>query len=304
MRRFLIALPLLLALASCKHEGGKGVVLPARMEQYIPGDTVVLVGARINEIQSSQIFQKLAAEQQIPELNDFTKRTGLDPRKDLDELVLASNGKDALMIARGRMEKRAQLEAELEKQGAKRTTFDKFTLIGTEDAAVVFIDNTIAVAGRPAMLKSVLAGNPVDDNNKRAVLERVAALPQDRPVWAVAIGGFSPMPLPETGNLANLGRIFQSLRTVSMTIDLKDGLSLAASGLCGNDKDAKQLHDMLRGLIGFGRLSTPTDKPEFLRFFDGIKVDHAESTVKLNADVPMDLVEFFLTLTGKRKPAA
>jgi len=303
MSRYLIALPLMLALASCKQEGGKGVVLPAKMEQYIPGDTVVLIGARIDEIQTSQIFQKLAAEQQIPELNDFTKRTGLDPRKDLNELVLASNGKDAVMIARGRMENRAQLEAMLEKEGAKRTAFEKHTLIGTDDAAVVFIDNTIAVAGRPAMLKSVLTGK-VDDNNKRAILERVAALPQDRPVWAVAIGGFSPMPLPETGNLANLGRIFQSLRTVSMTIDLKDGLSLAANGLCGNEKDAKQLHDMLRGLIGFGRLSTPTDKPELLRFFDGIKVDHADSTVKLNADVPMDMVEFFLSLTGKRKPAA
>jgi hypothetical protein len=160
------------------------------------------------------------------------------------------------------------------------------------------------VAGRPSLLKTVLSGTKVDDEKKRAILHRVAALPQDRPVWAVAIGGFSPMPLPDTGNLANLGRIFQSLRTVSMTVGLNDGLSLAASGLCGNEKDAKQLHDMLRGLIGFGRLSTPTDKPEMLRFFDGIKVDHAESTVKVNADVPLDLVEFFLSLTGKRKPAA
>jgi hypothetical protein len=142
------------------------------------------------------------------------------------------------------------------------------------------------------------------DAKKKELLTQVAAVAEDKHVWVVAIGGFAPIPLPETGNLANLGRVFGSLENVTMTLDLKDGVNLVATGRCKEEKDAKQLHDMMRALIGFGRLSTPGDKPEMLRFFDGVKVDHANRTVKVNAEVPMNLVDYFLSVTGKGGPKA
>ena len=52
MRLLSIAIGAFLLLSSCKSDGGKGVVLEARLEQFIPGDTVILFGARLDEIQS------------------------------------------------------------------------------------------------------------------------------------------------------------------------------------------------------------------------------------------------------------
>ncbi|MBI3679931.1 MAG: hypothetical protein HY235_05985 [Acidobacteria bacterium] len=303
-RRAWTALALALALAGCKQSSRTGIALDASIEKLIPADTVVLAGARLEQMRATTLYQRLMGEQKIAPLDEFAKKTGLDPRRDLIELVIASNGKDALMIARVRIGNPSTLEALLEKEGAKRTVFEGHTLLGSESGAVVFLNGGLVAAGRPAQLKEALAGKSADDTKKKAVLGKSASLPADRHIWVVAMGGFPPMPLPETGNLANLNRVFQSLDTVTMTLDLKQGISLSATGLCNNDKDAKQLHDMLRGLIGFGRLSTPTDQPEMLRFFDGIKVDHRERTVKLNADVPMDMVDYFLKLTERGKGKA
>lgn len=296
----LIPVAALAALTACTADPSrKGIALPASIERFIPADTVVLAGARIDQIHATPLYQRLMTDRKIPELDRFVQQTGLDPRRDLQEIVVASNGKQTLLIARGRMADTARLEQMLVQQGAERVPLQKYSLLASKDQSVVFIDQSIALAAPLEHLKAVLsqAGGA-----KPAILQQVSALAGTRHVWAVATGGFAPVPLPESGNLANLNRVFQSLENVSMTMDLSDGLNLAAAGLCNDEKNARQLHDMLRGLIGFGRLSTPSDRPELLRFFDGVRVDHDHRKVKVDAAVPMDLVDQFLAVTeGERK---
>lgn len=304
MRKLVVLSCAFIGLTACKTSlSEKGVVLPRSIEDHIPPDTVVLIGARVAKIQDTAIYHRLADGKNFKELDDFVTKTRLDPRKDIEEVVFASNGKEGVMIVRGRFEDPKAIEALLEKEGARRVSVGGRTVMASSDAGVVFIDKNIALAGRMPYLESAITTKG-DDNNKRSVLGQVAELPQDKHLWGVAVGGFAPIPLPATGNLANLNRVFRSLETVTLTLDMKDGLSLEAMGQCGDEKDAKQLHDMLRALIGFGRLSTPSDKPELLRFFDRIKVDHAKRKVEVNADVPMDMVDYFLSITGQKRPAA
>ncbi len=297
------AVSIALALAGCGERASKGVVLESSIEKLIPGDTVVLAGLHFTELQNTAAYKRLGEQHLIPQLDEFSKRTGIDVRREIKELVLASNGKDTVMMARGEFQNPAGIEAKLEKEGARRIAAGNTTLLGNEQGAVSFLGN-IAIAGKTEYLKSVLSGPVLDDSNKRAVLAKAAALPREKQVWAVAVGGFAPMPLPETGNLANLSRVFRSMETAAMTLDFTNGVNLSATGLCANEKDARQIHDLLRGLIGFGRLSTPSEQLEMLRFFDAIKIDHADRQVKVNADVPMDMLEKFLKLTGRQRPAA
>jgi hypothetical protein len=296
-------LSMVLTLAGCGERTSKGVVLESSIEKLIPGDTVILAGVQFTELQDTAAYKRLAEQHLLPQLEEFSKRTKLDVRKDLKELVLASNGKESVMMARGEFRNPAELEAMLEKEGAKRIAAGNVTLFGDEQGAVAFLGD-LAIAGKIGHLKTVLSGPPMDDANKRAVLVKAASLPRERQVWAVAVGGFAPMPLPETGNLANLNRVFRSMETAALTLDFTKGVNLSATGLCASEKDARQIHDLLRGLVGFGRLSTPSDQLEMLRFFDAIKIDHSDRQVKLNADVPMDMLEKFLKLTERRRPAA
>ncbi|MBI4909871.1 MAG: hypothetical protein HY820_40005 [Acidobacteria bacterium] len=299
MRTAAVSVVILLTLVSCKTDGGKGVVLEASLEKLIPNDTVILTGVRMETLKNTPLFQRLEKQQKITALDDFVRQTHLDPRKDLREIVVASTGKEVVAIARVDLADPANLEKLLEEKGARRVAAGKYTLMATADQnAVCFVGNKLAIAGRLDLVQQLVQGQAGDDQKKRAVLNRVAKLPDEKQIWAVAVGGFSPVKLPDTGNLANLLQVFSRLEAFTLTVDVKEGVYLTASGQCLKPEDAKQLHDLLRGLIGFGRLSTPSDRPEFLRFFDGIKVENADRTVKINADVPKDMVDLFLTLSG------
>jgi hypothetical protein len=43
-----------------------------------------------------------------------------------------------------------------------------------------------------------------------------------------------------------------------------------------------------------GRLSTPDNAPELLRFYDGIQVTQQTNSVRVNADIPTDVLDKFL----------
>ncbi|MCS7024944.1 MAG: hypothetical protein NZV14_09085 [Bryobacteraceae bacterium] len=273
------------------------------LEKLIPGDTVVLAGVRVTLVESSPVYARLMKGRMFPELDQFAQQTGLDPRRDLKEVLLASNGSRAVVIAKGRVEDVSKLEALLESKGAQRFRVGPHTLLGNEQAAVCFLSNSVAIAGQTSALRDLLSGQSGKDENKKQVLAQVALIPSGTPIWMVAVAGFSPMRLPEQGNLANLQRVFQSLETALVALDLREGVRLSAQGVCKDEPGAKQLHNALRGLIGFGRLSTPADHAELLRFYDSIKVEQNKTEIKLQVDVPMDMVDQFLKATEKDKPS-
>ncbi|MBI3207522.1 MAG: hypothetical protein HYZ37_01310 [Candidatus Solibacter usitatus] len=229
-----IALSLCIAgmFSGCRSGSTKGVALEHSIEQLIPGDTVMLAGARVEAMLTTPLYKRLSSNVQlVPELDSFSKRTGLDPRKDLKEFVIASNGKDTIGIAQVQLESPEKLEALLEKEGLRRTAFGKYTLMAGDSSTVAFLGKTIAIAGPNEAVKRALSP-PGDESRKNEVLKRVALLPAGKHFWVAAIGGSAPMPLPETGNLANLARVFQSMESVTLTLDLQDGASLAVAGEC------------------------------------------------------------------------
>jgi hypothetical protein len=61
-----------------------------------------------------------------------------------------------------------------------------------------------------------------------------------------------------------------------------------------SEQNTKQLHDAVRGVIGIGRLMAPSDQPELLQLYDGMKVTNFASSVRLEASVPLPLFEKLL----------
>lgn len=286
-----------LLLAGCGRTVPQGAAVDPAIASLIPPQTVVLAGVNVAELQKTKLYEKLIASRAMPpELDEFARRTGLDVKRDLKRFYAASDGKQNLMIAEVDLKDPAAIEREIEAKGAKRTQAGGKTVLETNGNAVCFLGGGKAVAGPVDLVRAAAEGSlKGDDANRKAVLQKMAALPANSQIWAVSVGGVPPMPIPERGNLANLNRVFASLQTTTLSADLSDGIALTARGECADEKSARQLHDTLRGLVGFGRLSTPADKPEFLRVLDGIEIAQDKLAVNVKARVPADLVE---TLTA------
>lgn len=292
-------------LAGCagggKQAGGGGKLAPG-VEKLIPPETVALVGVNVRELMKSAVWEKVASTGGVPaELDEFTKRTGLDVRRDLRELYIAADGARSLAIVKADIKDPEALGKEIESRGGQRTEVAGKAVYTAGDKVFALVDGGTAVAGTMERVRGAIEGyQSSDDGKRRAVLDKMAALPGGGQIWAVAVGGFPPMPIPERGNIANLNRVFASLESSVLSVDMSNGVALVAAGQCADDKMAKQLNDTLKALIGFGRLSTPSDKPELLKLFDGIQVAQDKGAVNVKAQVPADMVDFLVAQMKRR----
>ena len=292
-------------MASCGSPSLKigSLSVDSALEALVPADTIFIMGANLDALRNTAVYQQHIGIVNLPRLNDFTRQTGLDPRKDLSQIISASNGKTGVLLARGKFNT-ADLETRLERQGAKRVVYKGYKLFGDDTSTVVFINSTTAIAGATPMVRSIVdqRGQP-KHGMPPALAERIRAIPKNSQIWAGLIGGFQGLDLPIGKNsaLGSVLRVVQGINSATLGIDVSNGFDLNGDAICKADDDARHLHDLLKGVIGLGRLSTPDNHPELLQLYDAIKVDQDRNRVLITAHIPPDLVEKFIDLWVKRR---
>lgn len=267
-----LAFPLLLCLAL---EGCHGSVDSA-WTALAPPDTMALAGVRLYLLRATPAYGKLASQHRLFRFDEFRSETGIDPERDIRELVLAYDGRHALWIARGAFQ--------MKEPGSPR------------NSGIAIIDKETAVAGPAEAVRAAIERYKSGRGGAPgSLVSRVEALPEDAQIWAVTSGwtGLQPETLREMGNAANLDRVLRSAENTTLTADLRAGLHAVMTAECRTEPDARNLSAELQGLLGLVR-SVPRNRPDLLRAFDGVHVTQQGRSVKVNADIPQELVERLL----------
>jgi len=292
-----ILLGAFLMLAGCAPKSPVGPKIDPALATLIPDDTTLLVGTRLEALERTPVYQKYLADRSFSQVDEFAKQTGLDPKKDLWELLFVSDGKNNVLLGRGKFAN--EMEPRLEKQGAKRFGYKGYNLIGDEKRAVVFISSTTAALGPTESLRFLLDQRGTSKGAPPALAALMKDIPPDAQFWAAYTGG--PVDLGFTGNLANVTKLIGSIETGSLYFDLRTGLNGVASGECSTNQGAEDVQGALKAFIGLGRLNTPADQKELQAAWDGLRVTMQEKHVKLYIDVPQNVVDQFLKLWMGRR---
>ncbi|MBM3812907.1 MAG: hypothetical protein FJW20_14885 [Acidimicrobiia bacterium] len=285
---------------ACSRQDTGKVRVDAELAKLVPAGTLHLIGGDFRAIRETTTYEKLIARRGIPPLENFARQTGLDPRTDLDEFLIASTGEGAVLLARGRFQ-REKLERKLTDVGAKSFTHQSQRLLGNEEAVASFPKDGVAVGGTQAAVKAALEGAAVSSGLAEPLVQQIKRITERPHLWAVTAGGLPPLELPQTGMLGNLHKIYASLETAVFWVDLESGVKLRAAGSCTSEEAAKQVRGGLKALIGLGRLSTPQDRAELLRFYDGVEVLQEGAEVRFHADFPLELVEQVIAMFPSRR---
>jgi hypothetical protein len=302
VRATLAAVLCCLALTSCLPKKSASLHVSPALETLVPADTVVVLGFNLAALGNTSIYQKLSSRVPLPQLDEFERQTGLDPRKDLSEFLLCSNGKNALLLVRGKF-RITDLEARFKSKGVTPENYKGHALFGDQRAVVTFLDDSTAAAGATAELQALIdqvsarqGGLPPD------LRDLLRTLPADDQVYAALTGGLQNLnlPLSREGNMGNVLDALKSVQSAILGMNLSKGIDAVAVVNCKTAGDAKFVHDLLRGLVGFGRLNTPDNQPEMLKLYDSIQVTQQEAQTKVMADVPQDLTDHFLDLWLKK----
>ncbi|HEX5228711.1 MAG TPA: hypothetical protein VFW44_13420 [Bryobacteraceae bacterium] len=291
---------LLLLLAGCASRQSASLHVSPELEALVPADTVMVLGVNFVSIRTTATYQKLLSRVPVPQLDTFARETGLDPQKDLSEFLLCSNGKDALLLVRGKF-RVSDLESRLKSKGAAPTNYKGHDVFGDVRAAVTFLSDSTAAAGPPASIHALI-DQPGGRGLPVALRDLLRTLPAGDQLYAALTGGLQNLnlPLPREGNLGNVLQALRSVETATLGLDLSQGIDGVAVVTCSTEPDAKFIHDMLRALVGFGRLRTPDNQPDLLKLYDAIDVTQKQMQTTVTAKVPQDLTDKFLDFWLKK----
>jgi hypothetical protein len=301
-------------LVGCNSTEPGPIVDPA-LSTLVPPDTTMLIGMRVEDLTKTAIYKKYLADRELAPLDEFARQMGVDPRKDLWEILYISNGKERAMLGRGKLLDDSDPRLEIEKQGAQRMTYRGYTLVGNDQAAVLVMGaspvgingTSMAGVGDTAMLKHILDTRDTTNGPPAILADRMREMPKTAVMWTAFSG--APMTLPEgaSANMGNLVKIVNSVESGSFYLDLHAGVSGKAMGIAATEQDARDLGGGMRGLLGLGRLTAAKDNVQLQRLFGGMRVTQEGKTVSLYIEQPEDaittLLDFMLGGRGLAVPA-
>lgn len=287
------------------RRGPSNARIDAAISPLIPSDSVVLAGLRLDRLKDTPFFKAYVEGHKIKVLDDFQAKTGLDPTRDIWELVYAGNAKRSVVFIRGKFGGQFGLEPDFRVPGVERQTYKTYYILSQGEAGVLFITSGVAVAGAVKDLKEI-----VDNRDKpgetppRDLIEMVTELPPDH-AWLVSRHGGAMVPdIPLKGNMANFARLVSSLGEVKMHADLSSGVNLQAQGEYPDASLAKQVQDTIRAAVGIMRLQTPDSEKQLMRIYDGIQAHANDKQVQITVVAPFDAIDEAAKAFTFQRPSA
>jgi len=287
----------------------------------LPKDARFVMGFDVKRFTASPFYERFARERGMkPEaLEQLEARTGLNPARDIDQIVIAGSGpgrkgSPGLAVAFGRFDL-YRLGRAIETDGkALGTSHEGVTVYSFADAepralAVAFLDESSLVFGAKDEVLAAISSRtrnetPLTSNTAlMALVEKVrpgstfwmvgdqsllASLPTSMPAPGASADGAATMTLP-------------ALTGLMVTGDLDPQVSLAITGEAKDALAAKNLADVVRGLVAMASLQAQ-QRPELQQLASAVSVATEENRVLVNARIPYEMLEA-LQPKAKPKPA-
>jgi hypothetical protein len=264
--------PLLLALQVTAF----GAVDPGLLRLVMP-DAKVIAGLQVRETKNSLFGQYVLSHMQVEDegFKKFIASTGFDPRRDVTEIVMASNWEQStpesrwLVAARGTFNlpqikeaAKANGGAITDYQGVGILTYSQATTPEVE-SGIAFFDSSSAVMGDLASVKAAIqrkqsAAAPTGD-----LLGKVRDLSGKNDFWfvtTVPISEFAgAMPNPNLSG-AMKGDLLSAIHQASGGIRFGDTVTISGEAITRSNKDAQALVDVFKFLAGLIQLNSEKNK--------------------------------------------
>jgi hypothetical protein len=229
------------------------------MASSIPADTSILGGVNLDELRASPLYPKLPA----------AVRALTEPLRDARYLLLASNGKDIVAVARGRF----------------REAPPGATLVAPG----------LAVTGSPGAVRAAIAQHKTGRNGAPDLLARAASLADGRQIWMVARGG---VPLPVTGNAANLNRLLRDTEYAGIAVRLGSGIEIEATAVGRTAEAGREFEENLRAILSLTAAASAR-QPDLVALIRSIQIRREDRTVRVSLSAGPDAVVSLLGLISR-----
>jgi len=310
-----VGLGLALALGALVLDPARAYVGPMPAEGLVlPADAKFVMGLDVKRFVQSPFYERYARQGGKPaSFGDLEEKTGLDPARDVDQIIIAGRpdqgDQGAVVLVRGRFDRYKLSRAiETREKGVTSKKHEGNTLYlfneGRKGAgALAFLgnDDDLIVMGSQTAVEAAVTSHfqgqtPLKQNTALlALLERVKP---GSTFWVVGDQSLlAQMPNAKSGPTA--GMQIPQLKGLLVTGELDPLVTLDVIGDAVDAKGATQLAQMVQGLIAFGTMQA-AQKPELKDLPNAFSVTTEGSSVHLSARLPYELMD---ALQGPKKAA-
>jgi hypothetical protein len=269
MPRGLVLCTLLwIILCGCKREPAANVFVDPALATLVPPDAVFVAGVRIQQLQATPIYQRYILTRRIPLIEQFARESGIDPLKDMWEVLVADDGTTTWVMLRGKFTEMG-MEPRINREGVQRLGYKGYTMLGDERRAVLFLNPTTAAAASAKALRRIIDNRDKATGMPEWLRKKVETIPSTNQLW------FAGKPDWRFGLSEQL---VASVEAVSGGVDFRTGLNAHIAAAAKSEDDARKIADMLaRG-----------------RFSNRIHVQNKHASVEVRVAIPDNLLDDFI----------
>jgi hypothetical protein len=285
-------------------------------------DAQVLAGINVTNAEISPLGTFLLAQISANDqgLQQLIAATGFDPRKDVTEVLAASNGNPAapaaLALSKGNFDVAKIVAAIGQKSTQQVSTYNGATLIasGSGGGAVAFLSGgTIAVAGNIVSVKAALDRSSGVNSISPALATQAQTLSTTEDAWSVSLAslgallpGMAGTAKPNTdagastsggGGMAGQAlQLVKNIQSCSAGLKFGDTVQFTAQATADTAEDAGALRDVIKMVAALAAMGAGNNKDvaAIAQFLQSLSVTTAGTTVNLSASVPESQIESLL----------
>ena len=286
MRAWLMVVAVL-ALVGCTHAPPPGPKIDPALAGLIPADTTLLAGVRLESIEKTPLYQSSLAHRDIPFIDEFAKRVGIDPRKALWELLYVSNGQRSALLGHGMFSDEG--EPKLQNRGDTRFGYKGFTLVGGDVNAILLVNQTVLAIGETDELKAMVDAHEKSAGPPAGMAALLARMPATAQIWTAFSSSAIKLPLDSGSSLNNANKILSMIESGTLYLDLSHGLTGTAVATGRSDHDAEQLESGFTAMLSLVQVAMPKNQPDLQKVWDGVRLARQNREIRLQIDEPEDL---------------
>ena len=263
-------------------------------------DATVIAGVNVQQAEGTQFGQFVLNQMltQNAQMQQLVSLTGFDPRKDVRELLVASNGgpqsKVGLALARGTFDV-SMITGAATLAGVVTETYNGVTIL--EDpkqqlAGMAFLNATTVVAGDVPSVKGAIDRQKVPQPLPAALLVQINQWSTSEDAWGIAT--VPPTSLVPTGANAKpnpMQNVAQNVQAAAGGVKFGAQVVFTGQATCDTAQNATTLGDMVKLLINIAQMQQTNPDPNAAALIKSVTVAASGNVLNISASLPEDVFQ-------------